>query len=126
VVNYFEYLRAVPFNLPDFLVAFLFFAIPVGYFYGVIPALVAGSLYCAALTANSSLLQRPFSTACVAALCGGFVSWVWFVEWLSIDSSVYALTGALVMAALTLVSPSSCEPARERCDRRVGLGGCGH
>jgi hypothetical protein len=123
VVDYFEYFRAVPLNLPDFLVAFLLFAIPAGYLFGVIPALVAGSLYSAALTANPSLLlRRPFGRACVAAICGGSVSWAWFVAWLGIDSSIYALTRALVTAALTLGSPSSSEAARKRCDRRVGPG----
>jgi hypothetical protein len=121
VVDYFEYFRAVPFNILDFLVAFLLFALPVGYVFGVIPTLLAGALYCAALTADSRLLRRSlFSRACAAGICGGFASWLWFVDWLGIDSRVFELAGALVMAALTPVSPSRGEAPRERCARQLG------
>jgi hypothetical protein len=114
-IDYFRYFRAVPFSVPDFLAAFFFFAIPVGYAFGVVPALLAGSLYCALLTANSRFLQRRLlALACVGAVCGGLASWVWFGELLSIDWRLYGLVGALLMAALSLGSPSTAEAARER------------
>jgi hypothetical protein len=123
VLDYFEYWRAVAFSLPDFLVAFFLFAFPVGYAFGVVPALTAGSLYCAVLRANSRLFQQGrLIRACVAAICGGSASWVWFVEWLGVDSPVYELASALVMTALTLASPPSDEAARERTDRSLGSG----
>jgi hypothetical protein len=65
--------------------------------------MLAALLYCALLTAYSRLL-RPLIRACVAAICGGLASWVWFCEWLS-ASGIYGLVGALVMAALSVGSP---------------------
>jgi hypothetical protein len=73
-VYYFEYWRTVPFNFADFLVVFFLFAIPAGYAFGAVPALLAALFYCALLTAHSRLL-RPLIRACVAAICGGFASW---------------------------------------------------
>jgi len=102
-VYYFEYWRTISFNFGDFLVVFFLFAIPVGYAFGVVPALLAALLYCALLTAHSRLL-RPVIRVCAAALCGGLASWVWFCEWLS-ASCIYGLFGALVMAALSVSSP---------------------
>ena len=102
-VDYFRYWQAVPFNLGDFLVTFLLFAIPVGYVFGGVPALLAASLYGALLTANSRLLQRrQLTRAAVGAICGGLVSSVWFRELLHIDWGMYGLAGGLVMAALSL------------------------
>jgi hypothetical protein len=40
-VYYLEYWRTVPFNFADFLVVFFLFAIPVGYAFGAVPALLA-------------------------------------------------------------------------------------
>jgi hypothetical protein len=102
-VYYFEYWRTVPFHFADCLVVFFLIAIPDGYVFGTVPALLAASLYCALLTAHSRLL-RPLLRACVAAICGALASWVWFCEWLS-ASGIYGLVGALVMAALSVSSP---------------------
>jgi hypothetical protein len=100
-VDYFEYWRPVPFTFADFLVDFFLLAMPVGYAFGVVPALLAASLYCALLTASSGLLRwRPLSRACVGATCGGLSSWMWFREWVS-AWGIYGLVGALVMAALS-------------------------
>jgi hypothetical protein len=89
-LDYFEYWRAVPFNFADFLVAFFLFAIPVGYAFGTVPALLAASRPCALLTVNSRLLQRRLLIrACMGAVCGGLASWVWFGEWLTIAWGIY-------------------------------------
>jgi hypothetical protein len=105
-VGYFEYWRAVPFNLTDFLGAFFLFALPVGYVCGFVPTLLAASLYCALLIANTGLRgRRPLARACVGAVCGGLASWVWFGEWLNVGQPVYGLVGALVMGALSLGHP---------------------
>ena len=117
-VDYFEYWRAVPFNLGDFLAVFFLFAIPVGYVFGAIPLLFAASLYCALLTARSGLQQwRPWTRACVAGICGGLASGVWFWAQLRTAWGIYALVGALVMAALSLATPQlprSLEKAVQR------------
>jgi hypothetical protein len=98
--------HAFPFDFCDFLVALLLFAIPVGYAFGVVPVLLAASLYCAAMTAHSRPRERRLLTrACVGAVCGGVASWVWFGEWLRVNLHVYALVGALVVAGLSLGSP---------------------
>ena len=101
-VDYFEYWRGVPFNLVDFLAAYLLFAIPVGYVFGAAPALLAASLYSALLTANSRRLEQPLTRACVAAGCGGLASGVWFWEPIHTAWGIYGLVGALVMAVLSL------------------------
>ena len=108
-VDYFEYWRAISFTFGDFLAAYFVFAIPVGYVFGAVPALLAASLYCALLTLNSRLLLwRPLTRGGVAALCGGLVSGVWFWVLLRSAWGIYALVGALVMASLSLGTP---EPA---------------
>jgi hypothetical protein len=105
-VDYLEYWRAVPFNLADFLAVFFLFAIPVGYVFGAVPVLLAASLYCALLSARSGLQQwRPWRRACVAGICGGLASGVWFWAQLRTAWGIYALVGALVMAALSLRTP---------------------
>ena len=106
-VYYFRYCQAVPFDPADFLDAFLLFAVPVGYAFGAVPALLTASLYCSLLTADSRLRQRGLGTRVGAgALCGGLMSSVWFRELTHTDWGVYGLTGALVMAALALSSPA--------------------
>ena len=63
----------------------------------------------------------PRTRAYVGAICGGFASWLWFLEWLGIAWNVYGLVGSLVMAALSLHSRVSREIARVRM-RRSGRG----
>jgi hypothetical protein len=121
-VDYFEYWRAISFNFADFLAAYSMFAIPVGYVFGAVPALLAASLYCALLTANSRLLLwRPLTRAGVAALCGGLASGVWFWVLLRTAWGIYALVGALVMATLSLGTPQPAQVFEKvRSDRREG------
>ena len=119
-VDYFEYWRAISFDFADFLAAYLVFAIPVGYVFGSVPMLLAASLYCALLTANSRLLPwRPLTRAGVAALCGGLASGVWFWVLLRTAWGIYALVGALVMAALSYGTPQPAQMFEQvRGDRR--------
>jgi hypothetical protein len=102
-VYYFEYRRTVPFNVTDSLIVLFLIAIPQGYAFGAVPALLAALFYCALLTAHGRLL-RSLIRACVAAICGGLSSWAWFCESLG-ASGIYGLVGALVMAALSVSSP---------------------
>lgn len=121
-IYYFRYCQPVPFDPADFLDAFLLFAIPVGYVFGAVPALLIASLYCTLLTADSRLLQRGLLTrAGVGAICGGLMSSVWFRELIRTDWGMYGLTGALVMAALTLTSLSTGEAARHQTSDPVTL-----
>ena len=103
VIYYLEYWRAVPFNFADLLIVFLLLAVPVGYVAGTVPALLAASLYCALISANSRRKRRLFMRASVGAICGSVASWVWFCEWLG-ASSIYGSVGGLVMAVLSLGS----------------------
>lgn len=67
-----------------------------------------------------ALLGRSWTRACVGAICGGFASWLWFLEWLGIAWNIYGLVGSLVMAALYLRSRVSREIARVT-GRIIGL-----
>jgi hypothetical protein len=112
-VYYFEYWRAVSFSRADFLAAYFLFAIPAGYVFGAVPALLAASLYCALLTVNSRLRRlRPLIRACIAAICGGLASGVWFSFWEQLRTAwgMYGLVGALVMAALSRGMPQPPQP----------------
>jgi hypothetical protein len=111
----FEYWQTVSFSFDGFLVVFLLVAIPAGYALGAVPALLAAVLYCALLTAHARLL-RPLIRVCVAAICGGIASWLWFCESLC-ASGVYGVVGALVMAAL-----SAWHPAVDKAALPGGLG----
>lgn len=102
-IDCFEYWRTVPFNLADLLVVFFLIAIPEGYVLGAVPALLAAVLYCALLTAHSRF-TRPVIRACAAAICGGLASLTWFCECLG-ASTIYGLVGALVMTAMSVISP---------------------
>lgn len=117
VVGYARYWRGIPFDFATFLEAFFLFALPYGYFFGAIPLLVAASLYSVLLTANPRLLQgKPLTRTWVAAVCGGLASGVWFSGQLRVAWGIYALAGALVMAALSLGTPQPAPPATDSCD----------
>jgi hypothetical protein len=102
-VYYFEYWRGVPFNLTDAVIVLFLIAVPEGYAFGAVPALLAALLYCALLTAHARLV-RPLIRACVAGICGGLASWAWFCGSLG-ASGIYGLVGALVMASLSVSLP---------------------
>jgi hypothetical protein len=96
-----------PSDLAYYLIAFLFFAAPVGYVFGVIPAFLAGVTYSAALTAIPPSRAHWLLRVCVGAVAGGFWSGLWFCGVVGASSPAYALTAALVMALLALRRPLS-------------------
>ena len=100
-------------NMSDLLVLFIFFAVPVGYVFGVVPALLAGALYSVVLTAAMAtrrfgMLPRAcLARACLAAICGGVVCGVWFHVVAGPDWRGYAAGAALVAALLSLRWPQA-------------------
>jgi hypothetical protein len=91
-----------PVDVPSFVVAFILFALPVGYAFGVIPALLAGAMYCGALTAMARLRPGMLLRACLGAISGGLVGGVWFHAVAGPDSRGYGSVAALVVALLSL------------------------
>jgi hypothetical protein len=94
-----------PLDVPGFVVAFFLFAVPVSYIVGVVPALLAGVMYCSAVTGVGTLRQGMLPRACLGAICGGSVAGVWFRAVIGPDSQAYGLAAALVMAVLSLRCP---------------------
>jgi hypothetical protein len=99
--------RIEPVDVPCFVLAFIFFAVPVGYVFGLVPALLAGVVYCSALTAITSLRPGVLLRACLGAISGGLVCGVWFHVVIGPDSHRYAWVAALVAALLSLHRPSA-------------------
>ena len=97
-----------PVDVPSFAVAYIFFALPVGYAFGVVPALLAGALYCVALTAMATPRPGMLLRACLGAISGGLVGGVWFHAVVGPDSHGYGSVAALVVTLLSLSQP----PAR--------------
>jgi hypothetical protein len=91
-----------PLDLPGFLVALFLFAVPVSYIFGVVPALLAGLMYCSTLTAMATPRPGMLFRACLGAICGGLVAGVWFHAVIGVDLHGYGLAAALVMAVLSL------------------------
>jgi hypothetical protein len=97
--------RTEPADLPSSLAAFVLFAVPVGYVFGLVPALLAGALYCGALTAMATLRTRTPLRVCIAALSGGLAGGVWFHAVIGPDSRRFGLIAAAVAALLSLRRP---------------------
>jgi hypothetical protein len=93
------------FDEPCFVAAFVLFAIPLGYVFGLVPALLAGVMYCAAVNGMAPLRPGVLPRACLAAVSGELVAEVWFRAVVGPDSHRYASVAALVMALLPLPSP---------------------
>jgi hypothetical protein len=94
-----------PVSVHSFMVAFIFFALPVGYAFGVVPALLAGAMYCGALTAIATLRPGMLLRSCLGAISGGLIGEVWFHAVVGSDSHVYGSVAALVLALLSLRLP---------------------
>jgi hypothetical protein len=86
---------------------FIFFAVPIGYVFGAFPALLAGAIYCGALTAIASLRPGMLARACLGAISGGLVGGVWFHAMIGPDSRGYGSVAALVLALLSLRWPQA-------------------
>jgi hypothetical protein len=98
--------RTGPIDVSGWVVLFVFFAVPVGYVFGVVPALLAGAMYSSALTAIATRCRTgTLARACLAAICGGLVCGIWFLVVAGPDWGDYAATAALVAALLSLRRP---------------------
>jgi hypothetical protein len=93
------------FDLPSYLVVFLFFAVPVGYVFGVIPALLAGAMYSGALTAIPCLRPHTLFRSCIGVVSGGMCGGLWFHAVIGTEWPAYGLAAALVMGVLALRRP---------------------
>jgi hypothetical protein len=97
--------RMQSFDVSCFAAAYMLFAVPVGYVFGVAPALLSGALYCGALTAVAALRSGMLLRACLGATCGGLVGGVWFHCVIGPDWHGYGSVAALVAALLSLRRP---------------------
>jgi hypothetical protein len=111
---------AEPIDVPGFVAAFLLFGLPVGFAFGVIPALLAGALYCTALTALSSVPRGMLTRVCLGAIAGELIGEVWFHGVMGLESYGYGPVAALVTAVLsagTAVRPQvTATPTRSLSD----------
>jgi hypothetical protein len=96
--------RAGPIDVPG-LVLFIFFAVPVGYVFGAVPALLAGAMYTGVLTAVATRQTGILPRACIATVCGGLVGGIWFHVVAGPDWRGYAAVAGLVEALLSLRWP---------------------
>jgi hypothetical protein len=97
--------RSGPIDMSGLMVLFIFFAVPFGYVFGVVPALLAGAMYSRVLTAMATRRTGTLLRACLAAICGGLVCGIWFHVVAGPDWRGYAAAAALVAALLSLRSP---------------------
>jgi hypothetical protein len=100
--TYLPYCAALkePIDVSSFVVAFILFALPVGYAFGVVPALLAGAMYCGALTAMATLRPSMLLRACLGAASGGLVGGIWFHAVVGPASRGYGSVAALVVVLL--------------------------
>jgi hypothetical protein len=90
-----------PVDVPGFAVVYLVFAVPVGYAFGIVPALFAGVMYCSALTAVATLQRSTLLGVCVGAASGGLIGEAWFHLMIGSDARIYGWTAALVAGLLS-------------------------
>lgn len=88
--------------VPSFSGLFFIFAVPVGYVFGAIPALLAGAIYSCASTAMPSVQPRLLLRGGLGAVCGGLTGCVWFHAVVGTGSFIYPLAAALVMALFAI------------------------
>jgi hypothetical protein len=94
--------RTAPIDLAGLAEAFILFAVPVGYVFGIVPAFLAGAVYSGVLTTMATDLSGTLPRMCLAAICGGAVCGTWFYWVSGPDWRSYATVGALVAALLSL------------------------
>jgi hypothetical protein len=105
--------RTEPVDLPCFVAAFVLFAVPVGYVFGLVPALLAGVMYCGALTALATPRPDRLLRVCIGAISGGVAGALWFHALIGPDSNVYGSVAAAVAALLSLRSPGTVRQGLE-------------
>jgi hypothetical protein len=98
--------RTEPVDAPYFVAAFVLFAVPVGYVFGLVPALLAGAMYCGALSAMATLRTRVLLRVGIGALSGGLAGGAWFHAVIGPDAHGYGAVAAVVAALLSLRSPA--------------------
>jgi hypothetical protein len=81
---------------------FFIFAVPVGYVFGGVPALLAGAIYSAALAAMPTVGPRHLLRAGLGGVCGGLTCAIWFHAIVGAGSFRYATVGALTIALFAL------------------------
>ena len=106
--------------VPYFLELFFLFAVPVGYVYGAIPALLAGALYSSALSAQPRLCRHTLARAGLGAVCGGLTGGVWFHAVVGPGARVYSVAEALVTAMFALYWTGSTLAERHAPPERTG------
>jgi hypothetical protein len=111
--------RPGPIDVSDLMVLFIFFAVPVGYVFGVVPALLAGAMYSAALTAVATRRAGMLPRVCLAAICGGLVDGIWFHVVAGPDWRDYTAVAALVQALLSLRWPRAITLRTDAISRRL-------
>ena len=125
--------RTEPVDLPCFVVTYVFFAVPVGYVFGLVPALLSGAMYCGALTALTKLRTQMLLRVCTGAISGGLAGGVWFYAVIGPDSHGYGAVAAVVAALLSGPASGRLEQRSsrtslpsERCRNPAhsGVGGC--
>jgi hypothetical protein len=94
------------FDVSWFATAYMLIAVPVGYVFGIAPALLTGALYCGALTAMAALRSGMLLRVCLGSASGGLVSGIWFYCVIGPDWYGYGSVAALVAALLSLRQPS--------------------
>src|SRR6266403_1631819 len=82
-----------------FAAAFVLFAIPVGYVFGLAPALLTGVLYCAASTGMAKPRPGLLLCAWLGALSGELVGEVWFLAVIGPDLHGYIRDGTKLTIA---------------------------
>ena len=98
-------------DVSGFISLFILFAVPVGYCFGVFPALLAGGIYCGALTAMATPRPGILPRACLGAISGGLVGGVWFHAVIGADSRGYGSIAAFVLALVSLRWPRADKSA---------------
>lgn len=93
------------FDLPSYLVVLFFFAVPVGYVFGLVPALLSGALYSGALTVAPFLRFHVLARVCAGVASGGLCGGLWFRALAGTEWIAYGLAAALVMGVLALRRP---------------------
>lgn len=92
------------FDFSSYLVTFIFLAVPVGYVFGIVPAILAGATYSATLIALPPLRTSSVVRSCVGAASGAFWAALWFPPLTATTSGAYVVAAALIMALLALRS----------------------
>jgi len=90
------------FDMSSYVVALVFFAVPVGYVFGVVPAVLAGATYSTTLISFPALRAHSPLRSCVGAISGAFWAPLWFPAVVATSSGAYVLAAALVIALLAL------------------------